>query len=121
MAAKCVVNCPKCGQRLSAPVGHTGRLGCQACKHEFGIVDGEVDIKQAGEVVDTVAETAFIGGQKVFGFFFNTLQTVLTIVAIVGVIIGLYGALTSNILIVFFGGILAVGALGMKNPWFSLF
>ena len=111
---KCQVSCPECRQRLSAPAGHTGRIGCLACKHKFDIVDGKVEIKQVGEVT----KTALIGGLKGLIFFSNAIQTVLTIVAIVGGIVGLYGALTSNILLVFFGGITAVGALTLKNPWF---
>jgi hypothetical protein len=111
---KCQVSCPECGQRLSAPAGHTGRIGCLACKHKFDIVDGEVEIKQVGEV----AKTALIGGLKGLIFFGNSIQTMLTIVAIVGVIVFLYGALTSNVSLLFLGTITAVGALTLKNPWF---
>ena len=78
------------------------------------IVDGEVEISRSGEV----AKTAFIGGLKGLIFFGNAIQTMLTIVVIVGVIVGLYGALTSNIPLLFFGGITAVGAVMLKNPWF---
>ena len=83
------------------------------------IADAEVEIKQDGEGVDTVAKTYLTGGLKAFRLFGNVIQTVLTVVVIVGVIIGLYGALTSNILLVFFGGITAVGAMTLKNPWFG--
>ena len=57
------------------------------------IVDGEVEISRSGEV----AKTAFIGGLKGLIFFGNAIQTMLTIVVIVGICLKLQQLLEINI------------------------
>jgi hypothetical protein len=112
---KVQVSCPECGQLLSAPAGHTGRIGCRACKRKFGIVDGEVEDQQTSHVISTAAE----GVLKSFRVFSKAINILFTIAVGAGFILIVVGGLTSNLFVILLGGLLAVGTLKVWNPWLN--
>jgi hypothetical protein len=111
---KVQVSCPECGQLLSAPDGHTGRIGCRACKHKFDIVDGEVENQQTSHVISTVAD----GVMKSIKVFSKAMNFLCAIVVGAGFILIAVGGLTSNLFVILLGGFLSLGTLKLWiYPW----